>query len=132
MEEPSALRWLFFFFHLVKSGGEQLKQSESWRLLLGLRLLLRCLLLLRFGCSMRRSWQLQHGRALTFAQPGDQHDLPVGKLQRVMVNVGVVHADLSESGYLLLDPSKPQAWPEPAKGMVTFHLFLERQLRART
>jgi hypothetical protein len=49
-----------------------------------------------------------------------------------MVNVGMIHADLPESGYLLLDPSKPQAWPEPAKGMVTFHLFLERQLRART
>src|SRR5688572_28174359 len=81
---------------------------------------------------MRRSWQLQHGRALTFAQPGDEHDLPVGELQRVMVNVGLVHADLPEPSYLLLDPAKPQARPEPAKHMVTFHLSLERQLRAGT
>jgi hypothetical protein len=61
-----------FCFHLVQSGGEQLKQSESWRLFLRLRLLLGGLLLLRFGCSMRRSWQLQ----VTLVRPASAQCIP--------------------------------------------------------
>jgi hypothetical protein len=40
-------------------------------------LLLRC---------VHRAWnsrQLQHGRVLAFAQPGEQHGLTVGELQRI-------------------------------------------------
>jgi hypothetical protein len=34
------------------------------------------LLLLSFRPNTRSSWQLQHGRALTVTQPGEQHSLP--------------------------------------------------------
>ena len=37
--------------------------------------------------------QLQHGHVLAFAQPRDQHELPVGELQRVMMRIGVVEVD---------------------------------------
>src|SRR5262245_10745600 len=39
--------------------------------------------------------QLQNGGALAFAQPGHQHHLAAGKLQRVMVHVGLVGIDLA-------------------------------------
>jgi len=47
--------------------------------------------------------QLQHGRALAFAQPVEQNDLPVGKLKRFVMSVRVVHVNLPEAGHLLRD-----------------------------
>jgi hypothetical protein len=46
-------------------------------------------LLLRFLRSARSSWQLQHDCVLTFAQPGHEHDLPVGELKRIVMHVGL-------------------------------------------
>ena len=52
------------------------------------------LLLLRFVRGARRSRQLQHGRVLTFAQSGEQNDLSVGKLERVVVHRRLFQVDL--------------------------------------
>ena len=41
--------------------------------------------------------KLQHDRALAFAKMREQHDLAVGKFERIMVRAGLVHVDLLES-----------------------------------
>ena len=42
-------------------------------------------------------WKLQHDRALpAFAKMREQHDLAVGKFERIMVRAGLVHVDLLE------------------------------------
>jgi hypothetical protein len=51
---------------------------------------------------VRGSWQLQHDHVLTFAQAGDQHRLPVGELQRIMMYVGLICVDLPEPSHLFL------------------------------
>jgi len=48
------------------------------------------------------SRQLQHGRALAFAQQRQHHDLPVGKLERIVMDVGLTHVDLAEPSNLVL------------------------------
>ena len=71
--------------------------------------------------------QLQHRRVLTLVQPGEQHDLPVGELQRVVMRVWLLQLDLPESSYLL--PNELLA-PEDLKKMLALHFPLERALRA--
>ena len=49
---------------------------------------------------IRRHWlgrELQHGRLLTCTKMREQHDLAVGKLQRIMMRAGIVHVYLTES-----------------------------------
>jgi hypothetical protein len=60
----------------------------------------RLLLLRREMCGRR---QLQHGRALALAQPGEQHHLPVREFQRIVVGHGVVQVDLPEAREPLSD-----------------------------
>ena len=43
--------------------------------------------------------ELQHGRPLTCAEMREQHDLAVGKFQRIMMRAGIVHVHLTESGH---------------------------------
>ena len=86
------------------------------------------LLLLCFVRGARRSRQLQHGRVLTFREPGEQHDLPVGELQRIVMHVLLLHLDLPESSYLL--PYEFLASGE-LKNMLAFDFRLECDLRAR-
>jgi hypothetical protein len=57
-----------------------------------------------------RGRQLQHGCALSRAQPSDQHNLAVGKLKRVVMHKRLVHIDLSETRQSLPDGPEPQAW----------------------
>ena len=45
--------------------------------------------------------KLQHGRALAFVEMRDQHNLAVGKFQRIMMGAGVIHVDLPEPGNLM-------------------------------
>src|SRR5208282_5699699 len=85
------------------------------------------LLLLRFVRGARGSGQLQHGRVLTFREPGKQHDLPVGELQRVVMHVWLLHLDLPESSYLL--PDEFLATDE-LKNTLAFDFRLECDLRA--
>jgi hypothetical protein len=47
--------------------------------------------------------QLQHGCTLTLDQPREQYDLSVGKFQRIMMDHGAVHVDLSEACKALPD-----------------------------
>ena len=59
-----------------------------------------CLSLRRRLHRIRRLWlgrELQHGRLLTCAEMREQHDLAVGKLQRIMMRAGIVHVYLTES-----------------------------------
>jgi hypothetical protein len=63
---------------------------------------------------------------LTFVEPGEQHDLPVGELQRVMMRVWLLHLDLPKSSYLLPDEFLA---PEDLKNMLALHFPLERDLR---
>jgi hypothetical protein len=44
---------------------------------------------------------LQHGRTLAFAQFRQKNDLPIGKLERIMMGVGLVHVDLPELSHLM-------------------------------
>jgi hypothetical protein len=58
------------------------------------------LLLLRCIHRATRSGQLQHGCVLAFAHPGEQHGLPVGELQRIVMRHQPTHIDLPESRQL--------------------------------
>ena len=50
--------------------------------------------------------KLQHDRALAFAKMREQHDLSVGKFQRIMVRARLVHVHLPEFGR----PGEAAAW----------------------
>ena len=52
--------------------------------------------------GLMRYGQLQHGRALAFAQQRQHHDLPVGKLERIVMNLGLAQIDLAEPSNLVL------------------------------
>jgi hypothetical protein len=43
----------------------------------------------RFLRGTRRGWQLQYGRALTFAQTGEQDYLSIREFKRIVVHRGV-------------------------------------------
>ena len=60
---------------------------------------------------LRLCRKLQHGRALAFAKMRQQHDLAVGKLQRIMVRAGVVHVHLPEP----CDPVRQRFGPPEQK-----------------
>jgi hypothetical protein len=47
--------------------------------------------------------QLQHGGALPRDQSCDYDQLPIGELQRVVMNARIVHVDLEELGDLVHD-----------------------------
>ena len=68
VEEPSAPRRLFSIAPTARQAQWRAARSGNER---------TALLLLRFVRGARRSRQLQHGRVLAFAQPGEQSDLSV-------------------------------------------------------
>ena len=74
--------------------------------------------------------KLQHDRALAFAKMREQHDLSVGKFQRIMVRARLVHVHLPELG----DPVRQRPGPPEQKlvaGEMTLDLFLKNDLSAR-
>jgi hypothetical protein len=74
--------------------------------------------------------KLQHDRALAFAKMREQHDLSVGKFQRIMVRARLVDVHLPESG----DPVRQRPGPPEQKleaGEMTLDLFLKNDLGAR-
>src|ERR1700676_1041720 len=84
------------------------------------------LLLLRFLRRARSSWQLQHSRLLTHAEPGEQHNLPVGELKRVVMHVRLLLLDLPEPSHF-----PPELFPRhPVREENALDLVLERNLRA--
>jgi hypothetical protein len=68
---------------------------------------------------------LQHGHALTFAQSIEQHDLPVGKLKRIVMRVWIVDVNLSEPSQLLHDLSVREK-----EMTILDHILFEGDLRA--
>ena len=85
-------------------------------------------LLLCFLCGARRSRQLQHGRVLTFAQPGKLHDLTIGELQGVMMHAGLLQVDPPKSSYLRTDQLLA---PDDIKNMLAFDFLRKCYLRSR-
>lgn len=79
-----------------------------------------------FVCGdTRTGGQLQHGRTLTFAQLRQQNDLPIGKLERIMMDVGLVHVDLPELSHLVPELT---LWAKCTAGLA-LHFILEGELR---
>ena len=71
-------------------------------------------------------WQLQHGRVLTFAQMSQQHDLAIGELQRIMMDLRLVLVDLPESSHLV---SNLAQWLPKTDGLI-LHVLLEGEFGA--
>src|SRR5260221_9745305 len=86
--ERSAPRWLSSITHTARQA------------LLDERI---ALLPLRCVHRARRSRQLQHGCVLAFAQPGEQHGLPVGELKRIVMHARLAHVDLPKLCHFLLE-----------------------------
>jgi len=74
--------------------------------------------------------KLQHGRALAFAKMRDQHNLAVGKFQRIMMGAGVIHVHLPEPGNLMRQRLGPPEQKVEA-GEMALDLVLEGDLGAR-
>src|SRR5205085_4955670 len=70
-------------------------------------------------------------RVLSRKQPGDQHDMAVGKLKRVVMRKRPLHVDLTETSQALAHEPEPQAWHQAIKGMFVLDLRFERDLSAR-
>jgi hypothetical protein len=84
----------------------------------------RAFLGLRVIAGRRR--QLQHRGALAGRQPRHHDDLAAWEFERVMMDVGVIHVDLPESGNFVLDPSLA----EQAEGAIVLNLLVEGDLGA--
>ena len=67
---------------------------------------------------------LQHGRALTFAQLRQEDDLPIGKLKRIMMGVGLVHVDLPKLSHAVAELTICAEYP----GGLALHFLLEGEL----
>src|SRR6516162_3817608 len=81
------------------------------------------------GHRMCADRQLQHHRALAFAQAREQHDLPVREFQRIVMDHSVLHVDLPEARELLSDFLVGE--DADAKHRLALDILVERNLRAR-
>src|SRR3984893_2203738 len=72
------------------------------------------LLSLCLGCGNRLCWKLEHRCFLPFKHVRQEHDLPVWKLQRIMMGSRVVLIDLPEDRRRMGDhirlPAKQHTW----------------------
>ena len=93
----------------------------------GLANLWRRPLLRSFGAG--GGGQLQHCGALALAQAREQHDLPVRKLQRIVMGHGVVHVDLPEARKMLSDFLVRKN--ADAERRLAFDILVERNFGAR-
>ena len=74
------------------------------------------LLLLRFLRRARSSWQLQHSRLLSHAELGEQHNLPVGELKRVVMYMRL-KAYPADSGSSICSRGVDPAWLTLLRGL---------------
>jgi hypothetical protein len=81
-----------------------------------------------FGSNARYSRQLQDGRNLTGAQPGQEYDLAAGKLKRVVMCVRLIGIQLPKLSYPIHDL---RALAKEVQSGFILHVFLEREFRAR-
>src|SRR5712691_5878875 len=90
------MRWLFGFLahagEICTRSADENVLARPWRRS-------------RLGRARRTlsGGQLQDGRALAFAQAREQHDLPVGEFQRIVVNAWLIEIDLPEARDALPD-----------------------------
>src|SRR5262245_8133541 len=84
--------------------------------------------LLPFPCvhRTRRRRQLKHGCVLAFAHPGEQHDLLVGELQRIVMHARLAHVDLPELCHFLPELPELQARQKSKKSVRTLLPFRTR------
>src|SRR5581483_797731 len=87
---------------------------------------LRLLRLLDLLFATWRRRQLQHIRVLAFAELRDQHQLAVGKFQRIVMHVGLVEVDLPEKS----DPFLQLPFGKHAPAVLVFDIPLECDFRA--
>src|SRR5689334_9390966 len=73
------------------------------------------------------AWQLQHGRMLALAELGNEHDLSVRELQRIVMRGGPIEIDLPKARNLVAGFPGGQ---EPER-RIAFDFIFERQLRPR-
>jgi hypothetical protein len=66
---------------------------------------------------------------LPFAHPSEQHDLPVGELQRIVMHAWLAHVDLPELRHFLPELPEFHAREKSKRALVLDFLF-ERDLRA--
>ena len=57
--------------------------------------------LLFFAGRPSGAWQLQHGRLLALTKIGDQHDLSIRELERIMMRRRPIEIDLAEASHLV-------------------------------
>ncbi len=69
---------------------------------------------------------MQHGRGLVRNKSRHHHDLAARKFQRVMMDIRIVHVDLTAAGDVLFDPGPA----EQAEGAVILHVVIESDLGA--
>src|SRR5262249_15857658 len=79
--------------------------------------------------GLLRGRQLQHGHVLPFDQPRDENDLAARQLERVVMDVRLVHVDLPEAchsyaGSCLAAPSSKEA-----AAALELDVVVERNLR---
>jgi hypothetical protein len=77
--------------------------------------------------SAWRNRKLQDGGSLTFAQVVHTHDLPIGKLQGVVMHMRLVHIDLPETSDLVRKLSSGQEAPST----LALDFVLERDFCSR-
>jgi hypothetical protein len=79
--------------------------------------------------------KLEHRCFLTFPQISQQHHLPIGKLQRIMMSVWIFLVDLPEDGCRVIDYVRfPEqaAWPTTYRsGKCKFRSWLNTDCRVR-
>jgi hypothetical protein len=85
----------------------------------------RALLGLRFNGSLWFRWQLQNRGLLTFAQAGQQHDLAIGKFQRIVMRRNLVFVDLPKDRCLVFDDA---VVPRPQPNRQALDLVSKSQL----
>ena len=81
------------------------------------------------GRRLGLRWQLQHRRVLTLVQRGEQHNVPTGEFQCIVMRVRLVQMDLPEPSYFF---TNRLALAKKAKRRrLPLDLLLEHNLGAR-
>ena len=73
---------------------------------------------------------MQHNCVLTLTELGEQHNLPVGELECVVMHVRLILLDLPEPCHFFPNLSPGLQARKETKSMLVFDLFLECDLRA--
>ena len=81
------------------------------------------------GRRLRLRWQLQNRRVLALVQRGEQHNVPTGEFQRIVMHVRLVQMDLPEPSYFFTNRLRLAKKTKPRR--LPLDLLLEHNLGAR-